>query len=234
VRSGQLTLYRPQDLELWAERHATLTQPTSKPRRTPTGERPADQPTGWPCLVVRHKVACPANTGQSCTCEPGYVARVWDPRHRRPVHSPTFHSPAKAIVWQEDTRAALKRGTTTPGRPIKLKDASDRFLAAAHNGTALNKKGKPYKKSTISTIEYALKGRIEQELGALRLNEVRRGHIQTLIDEMVAEKLSGSRIRNVLNALRSLYPTRSHATSQKSSPPTTSCSLRSTRPLETA
>jgi integrase len=203
VRSGQLTLYRPQDLERWAERHTTIKQ--APPKAGQIGRRPIEQATGWPCLVVRHKVACPANTGHSCSCEPGYVARVWDPRRRRPVSSPTFRSPSPAIAWQEQTRAALKHGAATPGRPIKLKDASDRFLAAVRNGTALNKKGKPYKKSTINTLEHALKGRIEQELGALRLDEVRRGHIQMLVDEMVGEKLSGSRVRNVLNALRSLY-----------------------------
>jgi integrase len=170
-----------------------------------SSSRPPDKRTRWPCLVARHQAGCPAHAGKRCRCEPGYIARVWDPKRRRPLHSPTFRSPSEGITWQQDTRAALKNGTFVSVRGINVNEAGDRFLVAIKDGTALNKKGKPYKKSAISTIEGALKGRIEQELGPLLLDEVRRGQVQTLVDEMVAEKLSGSRVRNVLNALRSLY-----------------------------
>ncbi len=164
-----------------------------------------DRRTRWPSIVVRHRVGCPAHAGKRCRCEPGYVARVWDPERRRPVHSPTFRSPSEGMSWQRDTRAALKSGVSLLKSGIRVHEASDRFIVAMKDGTALNKKGKPYKKSTISSIENALKGRIEQELGSLLLEDVRRGQVQTLVDEMVSEKLSGSRVRNVLNALRSLY-----------------------------
>jgi integrase len=42
-------------------------------------------------------------------------------------------------------------------------------------------------------------------LGTNLVADVRRGHVQALVDELVAEGLSGSRVRNVLNALRSFY-----------------------------
>lgn len=45
----------------------------------------------------------------------------------------------------------------------------------------------PYKDSSASTIEKALLGRIADELGSVPADDVRRGHVQTLIDEMVAE-----------------------------------------------
>jgi hypothetical protein len=99
----------------------------------------------------------------------------------------------------------MRAGRDASERSIPVSEASQQFLQAINDGVALSKRGKPYKKSAIHTREGAPKGRVEQELGSLLLGEVRRGHIQTLVDEMVAESLSGSRIRNVLNALRSLY-----------------------------
>jgi len=170
-----------------------------------SNRRPPDKRTRWPCLVARHQIGCPAHVGKRCRCEPGYVARVWDPQRRRPVHSPTFRSPAEGLRWQQDTRTAVKSGTLSLASSIQVNEACDRFLVAMKDGTALSKKGKPYKQSAIKTIEGALKGRIKDELGPLLLDDVRRGHVQTLVDEMVTEKLSGSRVRNVLNALRSLY-----------------------------
>lgn len=204
VRSGQLMLYPLKDLEDWAERCATTQQVMPSTRRKGR-ERGPDKRTRWPSVVIRHRVGCPAHRGKRCRCTPGYVARVWDPARRRPVSSPTFRTPTECFVWQMNTRAELKSGRSTSVRGIKVNEACDRFIDAIKDGVALNKRGKPYKKSATRTIENALRGRIEREFGSLQLGEVRRGHIQRLVDDMVAESLSGSRVRNVLNALRSLY-----------------------------
>jgi len=102
-------------------------------------------------------------------------------------------------------RTALAANTYVSRHSVTVTEASDQFLGAVESGTALNKKGRPYKRSAASTIGSALRGRVAKELGSLSMDLVSRGQIQTLVDEMVAEKLSGSRIRNVLNALRSLY-----------------------------
>lgn len=99
----------------------------------------------------------------------------------------------------------MKSSRAMAASTILVSEASAGFIDAIKEGVALTKRGKPYKKSTILMIEGVLQGRIERELGSLRLGEVRRGHVQTLVDEMVAEGLSGSRVRNVVNALRSLY-----------------------------
>ncbi|MGA2164133.1 MAG: hypothetical protein ABSH36_06660 [Solirubrobacteraceae bacterium] len=194
--------------------------------------RNTDKRTRWPCIVARHRVGCPAIDGKRCRCQPGYMARVWDPTRRRPVSSPTYSTPGECLNWQQDTRAAFRLAGAPPtllsppdstpssGAPPQLppptdlsrlaarltvREVSDRFIVAIREGTALNKKGKRYKESSICTIENALRGRIADELGALPVDDVRRGHIQTFIDEMVAEKLSGGRVRNIVNALRSLY-----------------------------
>lgn len=164
-----------------------------------------DMRTRWPGVSIRHRKGCPALKGSRCRCTPGYVARVWDPNRRRPAHSPVLYAPAEAVNWKQDTLNALRSGVELKREGIYLADANKRFLIALKNGTALNKKGKPYKQSAIRTIEGAMNGQIIEALGERLVADVRRGHVQTLVDAMVEEELSGSRIRNVLNALRSFY-----------------------------
>jgi integrase len=203
LQTGRLTLYRLTDLKRWAGSTSSQELTDDQPQAHNSGRRVTR--TDWPCVEVRHKVQCRAVAGGRCRCKPGYVARVWDPQRRRPVQSPTFRSAREAVAWQREARTAFKHGKSLPVPRVKVNEAIERFLAAIEAGAALNKRGKPYKQSAVRTIESALKGRIEQELGSLLLDEVRRRHVQTLVDEMVTEKLSGSRVRNVLNALRSLY-----------------------------
>jgi site-specific recombinase XerD len=49
-----------------------------------------------------------------------------------------------------------------------------------------------------------LRVHVEPTLGTKRLTGIRRGHIQAIIDEL-SPRLSGSRVRSVANAIRSLY-----------------------------
>jgi integrase len=71
-------------------------------------------------------------------------------------------------------------------------------------GRALNKHGRPYKPSAIRDLQGALEGYVRPALGHRRLADLRRRDIQQLVDEMTPEK-SGSRVRTVVNAIRSLY-----------------------------
>jgi integrase len=50
-----------------------------------------------------------------------------------------------------------------------------------------------------------LERRVLPDLGARRINEIHHQDVQRLVDRMVAQGLSGSRVRNVLNSLRSVY-----------------------------
>lgn len=206
IQSGRLTLFRVSDLERWATDNSLSTPELKMPDDHPGGRRrPPDKRTRWPGVIVRHQARCPAHKGGRCRCQPGYVARVWDPKRRRPMHSPTFRSPSEALAWKRDTHRAVKRGRTIPVCRVTVAQATEQFLLAIKNGAALSKRGRPYKRSAVSALESALKGRIQDELGSLLLDEVRRGDVQVLVDEMVGAGLSGQRVRNVVNALRSLY-----------------------------
>lgn len=111
----------------------------------------SDKRTRWPGVYVRHRKGCPAAAaGSRCRCEPGYIARVWDPHRRRPAHSPIFRAPAEAVNWKQDTVSAFRAGEMLVREGIYFAEANTRFLAAIGDGSALNKKGKPYKQSAIS------------------------------------------------------------------------------------
>jgi integrase len=56
----------------------------------------------------------------------------------------------------------------------------------------------------VNGLESALQ-RIPDWLARRRIDEVQRGDMQRVADELVAEGLSGSRVRTVVNAVRSLY-----------------------------
>ena len=179
-------------------------------------KRPPDKRTRWPGVVARHR-RLPRAAGKRCRCEPGYVARVWDPTRRRPISSPTYRTPQKLSAGSGT--CAPRSRTARRIRTQHQRQRSRRSVPRAiKDGTALSKKGKPYKAQARKTIENALNGRIARELGGEPLDDVGRGQVQTMIDEMVTERLSGSRVRNVLNALRSLYTTRSRASSAEVSP----------------
>ena len=82
---------------------------------------------------------------------------------------------------------------------------SDEFVEAAEAGRALNRSGRPYKPSALRDLRGILEYHVAQESGDLPLREVRREHVQALVDRLGADGLSESRIRSVISALRALY-----------------------------
>ncbi len=87
---------------------------------------------------------------------------------------------------------------------MRVAKAIEAFLAAIEAGSARNKHGRPYKPSAIRDLKGALEGQVSTALGSKRLADVRRGDVQRLIDTMTTKK-SGSRVRTIVNAIRSLY-----------------------------
>jgi hypothetical protein len=83
--------------------------------------------------------------------------------------------------------------------------AIDEFVEAAEAGRALNRSGRPYKPSALRDLRGILEYHVAPELGDLQLRGVRREHVQALVDRLGAERLSESRIRSVVSALRALY-----------------------------
>ena len=83
--------------------------------------------------------------------------------------------------------------------------AIEEFIEAAEGGWARNRSGRRYRPSALRDVRGILRHHVAQELGEMPLRDVRRGHIQALIDRLAAEGLSESRIRSVISAIRALY-----------------------------
>jgi hypothetical protein len=79
------------------------------------------------------------------------------------------------------------------------------FIADAEAGRALNRSGRRYRPSALRDLSGILRHHVVRDLGDLRVKDVRRDHVQALLDRLAAERLSVSRIRSVLSAVRALF-----------------------------
>jgi hypothetical protein len=84
-------------------------------------------------------------------------------------------------------------------------EVADEFVDAAEAGRALNRSGRPYMPSALRDLRGILEYHVGPAIGEMPLREVRRHHVQALVDRLGAERLSESRIRSVVSALRALY-----------------------------
>ena len=107
------------------------------------------------------------------------------------------------------TTASLPAATprTAPraaGAPTVAK-LSEEFIEAAEGGRALNRSGRRYRPSALRDLRGCLRHHVAPALGDMAMRDVRRRHVQALVDRLVADDLSESRIRSVISALRALY-----------------------------
>jgi Phage integrase, N-terminal SAM-like domain len=100
------------------------------------------------------------------------------------------------------------RSTSTsplPAEDITVAEAADEFVDAAEAGRALNRSGRSYMPSALRDLRGILEYHVGPAIGEMPLREVRRHHVQALVDRLGAEGLSESRIRSIVSALRALY-----------------------------
>jgi integrase len=163
-----------------------------------------DTKTRYQGVFARHQQDCAIADGSRCNCKPSYYGVVWDRarmRHVKTRRMPTIEAARNA---RSDLSGRVERGELPDGGGIRLSDARARFVAAAREGRALNKHGRRYKPRAIDDIEEVVRVHVEPTLGTKRISTIRRSHVQALVDEL-APDLSGSRIRSIVNGLRSIY-----------------------------
>ena len=165
---------------------------------------PKDTKTHYHGIYARHRAACALGRAGGCSCSPSYWGQVWDRAAGKPRKTKSFPSMAEARNARADVEATLRDGRLPASTTMRVAKAVEAFLAAIQAGSALNKHGRPYKPSAIRDLKGALDGHVSPVLGAKRLGDVRRGDVQRLVDGLVSTK-SGSRVRTVVNAIRSLY-----------------------------
>jgi integrase len=163
-----------------------------------------DTKTRYQGVFARHQKECAISRSARCSCKPSYYGVVWDRARKRHVKTKRMPTIEAARNARADLVGRAERGDLLDGGGIRLSEARARFVTAAREGRALNKRGRRYKPRAVDDIEEVLKVHVEPTLGTKRISAIRRSHVQSLVDEL-APDLSGSRVRSIVNGLRSLY-----------------------------
>lgn len=166
---------------------------------------PKDTSTRYQGIYARHRLDCALEHGSSsCSCAPSYWGQVWDRSAGKRRKTRSFPAIPEARQARADLEATICAGRVPVASSMRVSAAIEAYLAAIESGTAMNKHGRRYKPSAIRDLRGALDGHVKDAFGGHRLTDVRRGDVQRLVDKLTPEK-SGSRVRTVVNAVRSLY-----------------------------
>jgi integrase len=89
--------------------------------------------------------------------------------------------------------------------PQTVAEAAEAWIAKAEAGEIKKRGGRDYKPSVVRGYRADLRRYIVPALGGHRVSQLRRRDVQELlVDELIAEGKSGSKVLNVLNALRAI------------------------------
>lgn len=163
-----------------------------------------DTRTRYQGVFARHQRHCAIAEKRPCNCRPSYYGVAWDRARKCPVKTKRMKTVDAAKNARIDLIKMLEHGEIPIAESVRLREARERFVLAAREGRALNKRGQRYKPSAVDNIDECLRVHVEPTLGSKRISDIRRGQVQGIVDEL-APKLSGSRVRSIVNALRSLY-----------------------------
>jgi integrase len=166
-----------------------------------------DTKTRYQGVFARHQMGCALEAGKRCNCTPRYYGVAWDRNECRQRKTRRFDGAIEARDARADLLESMRKGTATlRPKKIKLKKLREQFLQGVRDGVVLNKYGRRYRKRAIGNLESSL-NHLPQSLLGKSADAVRRGEIQALVDSLAEREppLSGSRIRSVVNAIRSLY-----------------------------
>jgi integrase len=159
-------------------------------------------------IEVHHQAGCPRR-GERITkcdrCKLSFRGKVYDRRAHRHVRQPWQSGRgglAQAKSWLVDARHKVAAGTLRTPNRMTVRDAWGEWHAGALAGTIRNRGELVYKPSTIRSYAIAYRRQIDERIGALRLTNVRRRDLQSIVDQMLADGYSASAAGNTINAMR--------------------------------
>ncbi len=155
-----------------------------------------------PGIEPRHARSCRSKDGGACNCSPRWQATVGRGKGRR---YRTFGTKTEAKAWRAEATVALRKGTAKAPMKVTVADAWETTLAGMRDGKVRNRSGDPYKPSAIRGYETGMNKRVLPTLGQAKLSEVRRAHVQELVDELLGAGLNPSTIKNTLNPLQVIF-----------------------------
>src|SRR5262249_21413932 len=104
-----------------------------------------------------------------------------------------------------DATSAVRKGTMRSPSTQTLRDAASAWIKGAEDGVIRTRSGDPYKPSALRSYQASLNQRILREFGSVRLSALTRVDVQDYADQLLADGLDPSTIRNTLMPLRAIY-----------------------------
>jgi integrase len=126
---------------------------------------------------------------------------VYSARERKLIRQ-QFDTLGAATTWQQDARPAVRKGEMRSPTRRTVEEAGDELIAGMESGAILDRSGVPYKPSTVRGYKQTLRDYIHPAIGHVRLSQLERKRVQELVDQLGAQGLSASTIRNTLNPLQ--------------------------------
>jgi Phage integrase, N-terminal SAM-like domain len=123
----------------------------------------------------------------------------------RPTGTPAATTTAPRVVVARRPSPTRSPPPSGPPEDARVATVISEFIEAAEDGRARNRSGRRYRPSALRDLSGILRQHAARDLGHMRLRDVRRRHVQALVDRLAADGLSESRIRSVLSAVRALY-----------------------------
>jgi integrase len=194
--------------------------------QAPSGSR-RERRSRYEGIVVRHRRGCRSHAGHRCSCAAAYQAQVWSAREHKTIRK-TFPNLAAARAWRQESQAALRHGTLRSTGRLTLAQAAQEWLAAAEAGLVRTRSGETYKPSAVRAYRQALSHRTLPLLGARRLTAISHTMLQDFADQLSAQGLSPSSVRNTILPLRAILG-RAHRRSEIAVNPTIKLALPALR-----
>jgi integrase len=148
-----------------------------------------------------HQRTCASRGVGDCNCRPSFQAAISDPNTRQRIRR-NFPTQADAKAWRADALHQLATQPPTSGSRATIHQLGDELVSAMEAGVARTRSGDRYKPATIRGYRQTLTTHIYPELGGLLLSELRRRHVQDVIDRLVAAGVGASTVKNALMPLR--------------------------------
>jgi hypothetical protein len=155
-------------------------------------------------IVVRHSRGCRSRQGGRCSCRPSFQAQVWSAREQKTIRR-SFRELGEARAWRQQSLIAVRNGLLRSPSQTTLNDAAADWLEAAEAGLVRTRSGETYKPSAVRAYRQALNHRALPHLGSKRLTSITHLMLQDFADQLSAQGLSPSSVRNTLLPLRAIF-----------------------------
>jgi integrase len=129
---------------------------------------------------------------------------VWSVREQKTIRK-TFRELGEARAWRQQSQIAVRNGLLRSPSQTTLHQAATEWLEAAEAGLVRTRSGEAYKPSAVRAYRQALNSRALPHLGSKRLTTVTHVMLQDFADQLSAQGLSPSSVRNTLLPLRAIF-----------------------------